>query len=159
MASARSAEDVCTYPPLCNACTRPMQAHAHTEIEQPHALSLSLRATHSFTSRVHVFCRVCLTGGIKSHYSTVVTLLTEFSFLFFLPLLLLLLSASLFLVFERDTTRSNRITRRPLPLSKDFAGTGEDFRRNKPFRAVYPAVDAGIQCFEPDSRRPVNHLN
>lgn len=122
------------------------------------SLSLSLRATHSFTSRVHVFCRVCLTGGIKSHYSTVVTLLTEFSFLFFLPLLLLL-SASLFLVFERDTTRSNRITRRPLPLSKDFAGTGEDFRRNKPFRAVYPVVDAGIQCFEPDSRRPVNHLN
>lgn len=139
------------HPSDASACT-------HRDRATARSLSLSLRATHSFTSRVHVFCRVCLTGGIKSHYSTVVTLLTEFSFLFFLPLLLLL-SASLFLVFERDTTRSNRITRRPLPLSKDFAGTGEDFRRNKPFRAVYPAVDAGIQCFEPDSRRPVNHLN
>lgn len=141
------------HPSDASACTHRDRATARSL-----SLSLSLRATHSFTSRVHVFCRVCLTGGIKSHYSTVVTLLTEFSFLFFLPLLLLL-SASLFLVFERDTTRSNRITRRPLPLSKDFAGTGEDFRRNKPFRAVYPAVDAGIQCFEPDSRRPVNHLN
>lgn len=139
------------HPSDASACT-------HRDRATARSLSLSLRATHSFTSRVHVFCRVCLTGGIKSHYSTVVTLLTEFSFLFFLPLLLLL-SASLFLVFERDTTRSNRITRRPLPLSKDFAGTGEDFRRNKPFRAVYPVVDAGIQCFEPDSRRPVNHLN
>lgn len=139
------------HPSDASACT-------HRDRATARSLSLSLRATHSFTSRVHVFCRVCLTGGIKSHYSTVVTLLTEFSFLFFLPLLLLL-SASLFLVFERDTTRSNRITRRPLPLSKDFVGTGEDFRRNKPFRAVYPAVDAGIQCFEPDSRRPVNHLN
>lgn len=141
------------HPSDASACTHRDRATARSL-----SLSLSLRTTHSFTSRVHVFCRVCLTGGIKSHYSTVVTLLTEFSFLFFLPLLLLL-SASLFLVFERDTTRSNRITRRPLPLSKDFAGTGEDFRRNKPFRAVYPAVDAGIQCFEPDSRRPVNHLN
>lgn len=139
------------HPSDASACT-------HRDRATARSLSLSLRATHSFTSRVHVFCRVCLTGGIKSHYSTVVTLLTEFSFLFFLPLLLLL-SASLFLVFERDTTRSNRITRRLLPLSKDFAGTGEDFRRNKPFRAVYPVVDAGIQCFEPDSRRPVNHLN
>lgn len=141
------------HPSDASACTHRDRATARSL-----SLFLSLRATHSFTSRVHVFCRVCLTGGIKSHYSTVVTLLTEFSFLFFLPLLLLL-SASLFLVFERDTTRSNRITRRPLPLSKDFAGTGEDFRRNKPFRAVYPVVDAGIQCFEPDSRRPVNHLN
>ena len=128
------------HPSDASACTHRDRATAH---------SLSLRATHSFTSRVHVFCRVCLTGGIKSHYSTVVTLLTEFSFLLFFLLLLLLLLL-LFFFFPRHSSSPSNATRRVLielharrsPLSKDFAGMGEDFRRCKPFRAVL----SGCRC-------------
>lgn len=42
------------------------------------SLSLSLGVHTSHSQGVHVFCRVCLTGEIKSHYSTMVTLLTDF---------------------------------------------------------------------------------
>ena len=64
------------------------------------------------------------------------------------PPLLLLLSTSLFFAFERDATRSNRITRKEIPVIQGFRGDGRRFPALQTVSRRFIRLSMpGIQCW------------